>query len=144
MRRRARLSPDSASVSMRERLTPTSANSAATKKPLRKTSRTTVNRYSAVSIPAFYNGPGVAPKREGPGGGSDLLFLAPGGEQLLELAEAAEHLLLEVVGLVVEVGDLHLGLDVDVVLDVGAHLVLLGLPVGADEHEGGEEDGLEA
>src|SRR5215212_2793500 len=54
MRRFARRSPDSASVSMRERLTPTSANSAATKKPLRKTSRTIVNRYSAVSMARYF------------------------------------------------------------------------------------------
>ena len=68
----------------------------------------------------------------------------PGGDELFELAEAAEHLFVEVVGLVVEVCDLHLGLDVDVVLDVAAHLVLLDLPVLADEDEGREEDGFEA
>src|SRR5436305_10123201 len=71
------------------------------------------------------------------GGGGSLL------EHLFEVREAAHHLLVDVVGLLVEFGDFQLGLDVHVVLDVGAHLVLLDLTVLADEDEAGEEDGFE-
>src|SRR5215211_4409970 len=110
MSRRPRLSPVSASVSMRERLTPTSANSAATKKPLRKTSRTTVNRYSAVSMPRILQRRSASQKQGRGARRSDFLFRVAAGDHLFEPVEAAEHLLVEVVGLVVEVGDLHLGL----------------------------------
>src|SRR5919198_5421242 len=90
----------------------------------------------------FYYGGGRARKKGA--GRSDVL--GGGGlmrEQLFEVAEAAQHLLVEVVGLLVQLGDLELGLDVHVVLDVGAHLVLLRLTVLADEDEAGEEDGFE-
>src|SRR2546423_9682229 len=73
-------------------------------------------------------------------------FLGGGGallEHIFEVREAAQHLLVDVVGLLVEFGDFELGLDVDLVLDVGANLVLLDLAVLADEHEAGEEYGFE-
>jgi len=40
------------------------------------------------------------------------------GDQLLEPGESLLHLLVDPVGLLVEVGDLELGLEVDLVLDV--------------------------
>ena len=57
--------------------------------------------------------------------------------------EMLEHLGVDAVGLLVQVRDFELGLDVDLVFDVGAHAVLLGLAVLADQHEARQEDRFE-
>src|SRR4029077_9593418 len=73
----------------------------------------------------------------------DGIVPGPMGGELFQPGEAIEHLLLNAIGLVVQVGDFHFRLDVDVVLDVGPDAVLLGLPVLADQDEDRQEDGLE-
>src|SRR6185312_3667024 len=76
-------------------------------------------------------------------------FVVSGGrriarrEPFLDADEMLEHLGVDAVGLLVQVRDLELGLDVDLVLDVRTHAVLLGLPVLADQHEARQEDRLE-
>src|SRR5262249_19913265 len=64
-------------------------------------------------------------------------------ECFLDPHEPVEHLLVDAVGLLVEVRDLELGLDVDLVFDVGPHAVFRGLAVLADQHEARQEDRLE-
>src|SRR5262249_44581672 len=61
-------------------------------------------------------------------------------ERFLDPHEPVEHLLVDAVGLLVEVRDLELGLDVDLVFDVGPHAVFRGLAVLADQHEARQED----
>src|SRR5262245_37271495 len=64
-------------------------------------------------------------------------------ERFLDPREPVEHLLVDAVGLLVEVRDLELGLDVDLVFDVGPHAVFRGLAGLADQHEARQEDRLE-
>src|SRR3982750_1292794 len=64
-------------------------------------------------------------------------------DRLLDANEMLEHLGVDAVGLLVQVRDFELGLDVDLVLDIRAHAVLLGLPILADQHEARKKDRLE-
>ena len=65
------------------------------------------------------------------------------GHPLLDPVEPLLDLRVHRVELLVHVRDLHLGLEVHVVLDVAAHLVACHLPVLTEEHEHAEDDRLE-
>src|SRR5688500_3124603 len=61
----------------------------------------------------------------------------------LDPVQAAEQHGVQLVDLVVQVRDLELGLQVDLVVDVGADAVLGRLPVLAEQHDHRQEDRLE-
>ena len=61
----------------------------------------------------------------------------------VQIVEPFQGLGVQVVHLLVQLGDLELGLEVDVVLDIPPDAVLRHLPVLAEQHEHREEDRLE-
>ena len=64
-------------------------------------------------------------------------------QQLLDPHQPFEHVLVHLVGLLVEVRDLELGLEVDLVLDVAADPVARALAVRAEQEQRRQDDRLE-
>src|SRR4051812_49753942 len=62
---------------------------------------------------------------------------------LFEHRQAAHHFLVEVIDFLVQVADFELGFEVHLILDVVAHPVARDLPVLAEQHEYGQDDGFQ-
>ena len=64
-------------------------------------------------------------------------------QSFFQLLESRHHVLVNSVGLLMQMGDLEFGFDIHLVLNISSHLVFFRLPVLADQDKARQENSLQ-